>query len=101
MKREPFVFLLIFYSMPWYYWLITWMKNANNLQMLKVHPQGVAKHLLDLLPISAWCCFPANSRLDEDVLKMSYVFVFRRRLQDVLIKTNIFTLVIRLQNTLS
>ena len=26
--------------------------------------------------------FPANIRLDEDVLKTSFVFVFRRRLQD-------------------
>ena len=29
-------------------------------------------------------CFPANICLDEDVLKTSYVFVFRRRLKDVL-----------------
>ena len=41
--------------------------------------------------------YPANICLDEDVLKTSYVFVFRRLLQDVLIKTNISTLVIRLQ----
>ena len=27
--------------------------------------------------------YPANIRLDEDVLKTSFVFVFRRRLQDV------------------
>ena len=27
--------------------------------------------------------FPANIRLDEDVLKTSFVFVFRRRLEDV------------------
>ena len=39
---------------------------------------------------------PANIRLDEDVLKTSYVF--RRRLQDVLVKTNIFVLAICLQN---
>ena len=36
-----------------------------------------------------------------DVLKTSFVFVFRKRLQDVLIKTNIFTLVIHLQKTSS
>ena len=35
----------------------------------------------------------------EDVLKTSFVFVFRRRLQDALIKTNIFTILIRLQKT--
>ena len=43
--------------------------------------------------------FPANIRLDEDVLKTSFVFVFRRRLQDVLIKTNMFALALRLQKT--
>ena len=55
--------------------------------------------------------FPANIRLDEDVLKTSFVFVFRRRLdqdeyvhlslmssEDVLVKTNIFVLAVRLQN---
>ena len=36
-------------------------------------------------------------RLNEDVLKTSFVFDFRRRLQDVLIKKNIFVLVICLQ----
>ena len=41
---------------------------------------------------------PANIRLDEDVLKTS--FVFRRRLQDVLIKTNMFALALRLQDIL-
>ena len=49
---------------------------------------------------------PANIRLDEDVFKTSwsrriysiYWCVFRRRLQDVMIKTNIFVLVIRLQD---
>ena len=42
---------------------------------------------------------PANIRLDEDVLKTSFVFVFRRRLQDVLIKANMFALALRLQKT--
>ena len=32
---------------------------------------------------------------------MSFVFIFRRRLQDVLIKTNMFTLALRLQKTSS
>ena len=54
---------------------------------------------------------PANNRLDEDVLKTSFAFVFRRRLhqdeyirlthtssKDVLIKTNVLVLVIRLQD---
>ena len=54
---------------------------------------------------SAWVILvhliPANIRLDEDVLKTSFVFVFRRRLQDVLIKTNMFALTLRLQKTSS
>ena len=41
---------------------------------------------------------PENIRLDEDVLKTSFVCVFRRRLQDLLVKTNIFVLVIHLQD---
>ena len=45
--------------------------------------------------------FPANTRLDEDVLKTSFVFVFRRRFKDVLIKTNIFALALQLQKTSS
>ena len=32
------------------------MKNANNYQTAKVLPQGVAKFLLDFLPVSAWRC---------------------------------------------
>ena len=44
---------------------------------------------------------PANIRLDEDVLKTSFVFVFRRRLEDVLIKRNMFTLALSLQKTSS
>ena len=48
-----------------------------------------------------WKYLPRNIRLDEDVLKTSFVFVFRRRLQDVLIKTNMFALALRLQKTSS
>ena len=33
------------------------------------------------------------------LMKTSFVFVFRRRLQDILIKTNIFAILIRLQKT--
>ena len=35
------------------------------------------------------------------LMKTSFVFVFRRRLQDVLIKTNMFALALRLQKTSS
>ena len=41
----------------------------------------------------------ANIRLEEDVSNTSFVYVFRRRVQDVLIKRNIFALVISLQKT--
>ena len=70
-----------------------------------------------VLEIFQFCFHPANICLDEDVwrcledvfrlrlqktsFKTSFVFGFRRRLQDVLIKTNIFALVIRLQKTFS
>ena len=42
---------------------------------------------------------PANIRLDEDVLKTSFLFAFKRRLQNVLMMKNIFLLIIRLQKT--
>ena len=45
------------------------------------------------------CDFPANLCLSKDVLKTSFVFVFRRCLQDILIKINIFPLLIRLEKT--
>ena len=32
------------------------MKKVNNWQITKVQPQGISYHLLDFLPISAWCC---------------------------------------------
>ena len=42
--------------------------------------------------------FPANIRLDEDVLKNMNIFAF---IQDVLMKANIFLLIIHLQKTSS
>ena len=45
------------------------------------------------------CDFPANLCLSKDVLKTSFVFVFRRCLQDILIKINIFPLLVRLEKT--
>ena len=56
-------------------------------------------HSKIILPRHHIAYFAANIRLDEDVLKTSLVFVFRRRLQDVLIKTNMFVLALRLQKT--
>ena len=45
--------------------------------------------------------FPSKIRVHEDVLKSSFVFVFSRRFQDVLMKTNLFALSMRLQKTTS
>ena len=43
--------------------------------------------------------FPANFRSGEDVSRLRLQRTSLRRLQDLLIKTNMFTLVIRLQKT--
>ena len=47
------------------------------------------------------CTFPANIRLDEDVFCLRLQKTSSRRLQDVLIKTNMFALALRLQKTSS
>ena len=44
---------------------------------------------------------PANIRLDEDVFRLRLQKTSSRRLQDVLIKTNMFTLALCLQKTSS
>ena len=66
---------------------------------LRVVYENVSRIQLKLDIVNSF--FPANIRLDEDVLKTSFVFDFRRRLQDVLIKTNMFALALRLQKTSS
>ena len=67
------------------------------------------RHIFTIVIIS-YLNSPPNIRYDEDVLKMSFVFVFNRRLdqehicpshtssEDVLVRTNIFVLAIRLQD---
>ena len=67
------------------------------------------RHLFTIVIIS-YLNSPPNIRYDEDVLKMSFVFVFNRRLgqehicpshtssEDVLVRTNIFVLAICLQD---
>ena len=42
MRTDILALLLIFQNMPYYIWMITWMKNVNNSQIAKVHPQGAA-----------------------------------------------------------
>ena len=56
MNTDTLVILLYFLEYALFFWMITWMKNVNNFQIEKVHPQGAAYHLLDFFPISAWCC---------------------------------------------
>ena len=54
-----------------------------------------------LVLVHMFTIFPANICLDEDVMKTSWRRLSSSFSEDVLIKTNIFTLVIRLQNTSS
>ena len=42
MNTDTLLILLIFQNMFYYSWMITWMKNVNNFQIVKVQPQGVA-----------------------------------------------------------
>ena len=53
------------------------------------------------ITFTGWKENPANIRLDEDVFRLRLRKTSLRRLQDVLMKTNIFLLIIRLQNTSS
>ena len=52
MKTGTLVLSLIFENMCCYFWMITRMKNVNEIQIAKVQSHGVAQHLLDFLPIS-------------------------------------------------
>ena len=54
-KTSP-CFLYVFKNMPYQFWMVTWMKKANDFQITKVQPQGVAQLLHDFLPISVWFC---------------------------------------------
>ena len=42
MNTDTLVLLVIFQNISYYFWMITWMKTVNNLQIGKVQPQGVA-----------------------------------------------------------
>ena len=35
-------FLLLIFQNVLLFWMITWMKNVNNFQVAKVHPQSFA-----------------------------------------------------------
>ena len=40
--KQMHLFLYIFYNISYYFLMITWMKKANNFQIAKIQPQGVA-----------------------------------------------------------
>ena len=60
--KHIYLFLYIFQNIFYYFWMIMWTKKANNFEIVKFQPQGVAQLLLNFLPISAQrylqkCCF--------------------------------------------
>ena len=42
MNTDILILWIIFYNMSYYFWMIMWMKNMNNIQIAKVQSQGVA-----------------------------------------------------------
>ena len=42
MNADALALLPIFQNVSYRYWMITLMKNVNNFQIAKVHPQGIA-----------------------------------------------------------
>ena len=81
MNADTLVLLLIFQNMPYYFWMITRMKNGNNFQIATVQPQGVTQHLLEFLPISAWRCLKVLLRQKKRVVvarfRVQYDSVFK------------------------
>ena len=53
--KQGHFFLDIFWNIS-YYFLITWIKNVNIIQIAEVQAQGLAELLLNFLPVLAWCC---------------------------------------------
>ena len=76
------------------YWSLTGFKSLKVNLVLHCS-LFIDMHLVAKDPL------PASIHLNEDVFKTSFIFAFRRRLQDVLIKTNLLALLIRLQKTSS
>ena len=42
MNKGTVVLLLNFLEYAYYFWMITWIKNANKFEIAKFQPQGVA-----------------------------------------------------------
>ena len=47
MKTNASVLFLIFQDMSYYYWIIAGIKNVNNFQIVRVHPQDTSQYLID------------------------------------------------------
>ena len=96
---------------------INTLTNINHMYFLQMNvnlqfktKMNKKRHLLGIKTLeNAWdkiknlnlttSNFPANFRSGEDVSRLRLQRTFLRRLQDLLIKTNMFILVIRLQKT--
>ena len=91
----PFRFVFKYYVSSIFSFAILWLEKLRLTWISR------SLHFSNKSNLFIGRLFPANIRLDEDVLKTSFVFVFRRRLQDILIKTNMFTLASCLQKTSS
>ena len=72
----------------------TQRSNSSVIENLKDQWQTQILNVLE----KTWSISQHCSQQTSFLIKMPFVFVFRKRLQDVLIKTNIFALVISLQN---
>ena len=82
---------------------VTFLMFLLNLRQVSMNFRGAFRtwpniHLLTIFAKYSILDIPSNILLDEDVLKTS--FVFRRRLQGVLIKPNMFALALCLQDLL-
>ena len=69
--KQTSLFFVYFLKYLQLFWIITWMKNANNFQIVKVQPQGVAQLLLDFLSISVWRCLQKCCLLKKRVIDYS------------------------------
>ena len=68
--------------------------------MFHINIENSDKQTTERMSIYLLRPIPPNIRLDEDVFRLRLQKTSSRRLQDVLVKTNIFVLAIRLQDVL-
>ena len=68
--------------------------------MFHINIENSDKQTTERMSIYLLRPIPPNIRLDEDVFRLRLQKTSSRRLQDVLVKTNIFILAIRLQDVL-